>query len=49
MKKGRKHLTLSQRIIIENGLRVGDKIRKIAKAAGVGDIDVACGLSDQAE
>ena len=49
MKKGRKHLTLSQRIIIENGLRVGDKIRKIAKADGVGDIDVACGLSDQAE
>lgn len=35
MKKERKHLSLSQRIIIENGLRVGDKIRKIAKAAGV--------------
>ena len=32
MKKGRKHLSLSQRIIIENGLRVGKKIREIARA-----------------
>ena len=35
MKKGRKHLSLSQRIIIENGLRVGKKIREIAREAGV--------------
>jgi len=31
----RKHLTLSQRIIIENGLREGKKIRKIAREAKV--------------
>ena len=31
----RKHLTLSQRIIIENGLREGKKIAKIAKEAKV--------------
>ena len=31
MKKERKHLSLSQRIIIENGLRVGKKIREIAR------------------
>lgn len=33
--KAKKHLTLSQRIIIENGLRVGKKIRQIAREAGV--------------
>ena len=31
----KKHLTLSQRIIIENGLRVGKKIRTIAREAKV--------------
>ena len=35
MKKERRHLVLSQRIIIENGLRVGKRIREIAKEAGV--------------
>lgn len=35
MKKERRHLSLSQRIIIENGLREGRKIRAIAKEAGV--------------
>jgi IS30 family transposase len=31
----KKHLTLSQRIIIENGLREGKKIKRIAREAGV--------------
>lgn len=31
----KKHLTLSQRIIIENGLREGKKINRIAREAKV--------------